>query len=184
MLPNLLTLSRILVIPIIMACFYFDGQSIKYIAATLYVCACITDFFDGYLARQWHQISDFGKIFDPIADKLLVAIVLLMLSGHGVVYGIHLIPSAVILAREILVSGLRSYLAQIQQIIPVTKFSKWKTFTQMLAISCLLFAYASENTNIFNLGLYSLWLSSIFTIITGYRYARKGLLILYPEIFK
>lgn len=167
-----------------MACFYFNGQSVKYVAATLYVCACITDFFDGYLARQWHQISNFGKIFDPIADKLLVSIVLLMLSGSSEVNGIHLIPAAIILAREILVSGLRSYMAQIQQIIPVTRFAKWKTFAQMLAISCLLFSYASENLDIHNIGIYSLWLSAVFTIITGYRYVLRGLLVLYPGILK
>lgn len=178
MLPNLLTLSRIFVIPIIIACFYIEGSYAKWTATCIYIFACITDFFDGYLARQWHQVSDFGRFFDPVADKLLVSIVLLMLAGNGVVRGVHLVAAAIILAREILVSGLRSYLAQIQQRIPVTKFAKWKTATQMVAITLLIAYYASHNSLIGVIGIVSLWLASIFTIITGYRYLKKGFLMI------
>ena len=178
MLPNLLTLSRIFIIPFIILCFYSNEEYAKWGAAVIYIFACITDFFDGYLARQWHQVSDFGKFFDPVADKLLVSIILLMLAGTGIVVGMHLIPAAIILAREILVSGLRSYLSQIQQIIPVTRFSKWKTATQMLAISLLLFYAANKNSVIGFFGFSTLWLASLFTIITGYRYLKKGFLLI------
>lgn len=155
-----------------------QGSYVKWLSASIYICACITDFFDGYLARQWHQVSDFGKFFDPVADKLLVSIILLMLAGTGVIRGIHLIPAAIILAREILVSGLRSYLGQIQQIIPVTKFSKWKTGTQMLAIALLMIYAANHNIVIGVMSVFTLWLASAFTIITGYRYLKKGFLLI------
>ena len=174
MLPNILTLSRIFVIPIIVLCFFIENTKARYCAAILYVLACLTDFLDGYLARQWHQISSFGKFCDPVADKVLVSITLLMLAGFHVVSGIHLIAACVILAREVLVSGLRSYLGQIQKILPVTKYSKWKTAIQMVSISLLLVYFASEDSIVRFWGIISLWLAACLTGFTGYRYMRRG----------
>lgn len=174
MLPNILTLSRIFVIPVIVLCFYLESNNARYCAAILYTLACITDFLDGYLARQWHQISSFGKFCDPIADKVLVAMTLLMLAGRGVIEEFHLIAAGIILAREILVSGLRSYLGQIQKILPVTRFSKWKTGIQMLAIALMLLYFASNDQTVYKIGVTSLWIAAILTAITGYRYMRKG----------
>lgn len=174
MLPNILTLSRIFVIPIIVLCFYMQDSFARYCGALLYISACLTDFLDGYLARQWHQVSSFGKFCDPVADKVLVSMTLLMLAGCGIISGMHLIAAGIILAREVLVSGLRSYLGQIQKVLHVTKFSKWKTAIQMISISLLLFYFASNNALIEKLGIVTLWLAAILTAITGYRYMRKG----------
>lgn len=174
MLPNILTLSRIFIIPIIVVCFYIDSTNAKYIGAILYILACVTDFLDGYLARQWHQISGFGKFCDPVADKVLVSITVFMIAGVGVIHGIHLIAAAVILAREILVSGLRSYLGQIQKVLPVTNFAKWKTAIQMCSIAALLLYIPSEVKLYYVLGIMLLWLAAILTTITGYWYLKNG----------
>ena len=174
MLPNLLTLSRIFISPLIVLCFYINDSSARYFAVWMYAFACVTDFLDGYLARQWHQVSNFGKFCDPVADKILVSITLLMLAGKDVIVGIDLIAACIILGREVLVSGLRSYLGQIQKVLPVTRFSKVKTGTQMTAIALLLLYFASNNSFYYFCGTLSLWLAALFTAITGYRYLKKG----------
>jgi cardiolipin synthase len=153
-------------------------------AAVLFVVACITDFFDGYLARQWKQASALGRFMDPVADKLLVSTILLMLSGSGVVSGIHLLAAAIILAREIIVSGLREFMSQMRMIIPVTKYAKWKTGMQMASISCLLFsAMFPDFTVLKNIGIILLWFAVVMTVFTGARYLRFGILRISDKSF-
>ena len=123
--PNILTVSRIVAIPVVVAFLYWGGEWGNWLAFTAYTYACITDFFDGYLARAWHQQSAFGRFLDPIADKLLVAGVLLMLVGAQTISAIHVLPAAVFLCREILVSGLREFLAEAQVCMPVSVLAKW-----------------------------------------------------------
>ncbi|MDR2781192.1 MAG: CDP-diacylglycerol--glycerol-3-phosphate 3-phosphatidyltransferase [Holosporaceae bacterium] len=177
MFPNLLTLSRVFSIPFIVGCFYVEGFWAHLAATTLFVTACITDFFDGYFARQWKQVSSFGRFMDPVADKLLVSTILLMLSGTGVISGINLLAAAIILAREIIVSGLREFMSQMQLIIPVTKYAKWKTGMQMASISCLLCSAMFPDVIILkNIGIIFLWLAVVMTVFTGARYLKFGIL--------
>ena len=138
-LPNILTVSRIGAIPAIIALIIFVGDPIgTWLAFSAYAYACITDFFDGYLARAWHQQSALGRFLDPIADKLLVASVLLVLVGIDRVTGVTVLPAAVILCREIIVSGLREFLAEVDVSLPVSQLAKWKTTMQMLALGFLI----------------------------------------------
>lgn len=175
MLPNLLTMSRIFAIPFIVLCFYIDGFIAHLIATVLFVVACLTDFFDGYFARQWAQVSAFGRFLDPVADKILISSTLLMLSGFGVVSGVHMIAAVVILVREIMVSGLRQFMAEMRMIVPVTKFAKWKTTMQMMSVSCLLAsAMFPEFSELNFVGIIMLWLAAIMTIFTGVRYLHFG----------
>ena len=175
MLPNILTLSRILAIPFIMACFYVDGFWAHLSATTLFIVACITDFFDGYFARQMKQSSPLGRFLDPIADKLLVSITLLMLSGDQTISGFNLIGAAIILAREIAVSGLRQFLGEMRVDVPVTKYAKWKTDIQMSAISCLLCSAMFPNIiQLKQIGIFLLWFAVIMTVLTGARYLKFG----------
>jgi cardiolipin synthase len=176
MLPNLLTLSRIFSIPFIVACFYIEGFWAHLAATVLFAVACATDFFDGYFARQWKQVSAFGRFLDPVADKLIVSIILLMLCGVGIISGVHLLSAAIILAREIIVSGLREFMSQMKLIVPVTKYAKWKTGMQMAAISCLLCsAMFPKILMIRDAGIVLLWLAAIMTAFTGARYLKFGI---------
>lgn len=173
--PNIITISRIFSIPFIIACFYIDGFVAHLTATVLFVLACITDFFDGYFARQWKQVSAFGRFLDPVADKLLVSTILLMLSGSESIFGIHKVGACIILAREIIVSGLRQFMSEMQMIVPVTRFAKWKTIMQMFSISCLLCAAMfPEIKEIHKIGIISLWIAVLMTIFTGARYLKFG----------
>ncbi|MDR1362372.1 MAG: CDP-diacylglycerol--glycerol-3-phosphate 3-phosphatidyltransferase [Holosporaceae bacterium] len=182
MLPNLLTLSRIFAIPFIVACFYLNGFWAHLSATILFIVACVTDFLDGYFARQWKQVSAFGKFMDPVADKLLVSTILLMLSGFGVISGINLVGASIILAREIMVSGLRQFMSEMQMRIPVTKYAKWKTAMQMISISCLLcsamFPHIKE---IKEIGVIALWVAVAMTTFTGARYLKFGVVKMVNE---
>jgi len=183
MLPNLLTLARIFAVPFIVACFYVDGYFSHLIATVLFVVACVTDFFDGYLARQWKQVSAFGRFLDPVADKLLVSTILLMLSGVGIINGVHLIAATIILAREIIVSGLRQFMAEMRVRVPVTRYAKWKTAMQMSSITCLLCsAMFPEMPTIRQLGLFLLWIAVVMTVFTGARYLKFGAVKIANEI--
>ena len=183
MLPNLLTLSRIFAIPFIIVCFYIDGFFAHLVATILFIVACITDFFDGYLARQWKQVSAFGRFLDPVADKLLVSTILLMLSGVGIINGIHLVAATIILAREIIVSGLRQFMAEMKVRVPVTRYAKWKTAMQMSSVICLLCsAMFPEMPIIHQLGLFLLWIAVVMTVFTGARYMRFGAVKIANEI--
>ena len=183
MLPNLFTLARIFAIPFIIVCFYVDGFFSHLVATILFVVACITDFFDGYLARQWQQVSAFGRFLDPVADKLLVSTILLMLSGVGIINGIHLIAATIILAREIIVSGLRQFMAEMRVRVPVTRYAKWKTAMQMFSITCLLSsAMFPDMPTIRQLGLFLLWIAVVMTVFTGARYLKFGAVKIANEI--
>ena len=178
-LPNILTYGRILAVPAVMVCLTpdFQGHGARWSALAIFVIAAITDFFDGYLARAWQQQSRLGQMLDPIADKLLVAVCLLLLVGKGDIGGWSMIAAAIILCREILVSGLREYLAELKVSVPVTTLAKWKTTIQLLAIGFLLAGPAGDKVLPYTTetGLALLWFSAIVTLYTGYDYFRAGL---------
>ncbi len=175
-LPNLLTLSRIAAVPIVVALFYVPGNEARWLACVVFSAACITDWLDGHVARRWQQQSDIGRFLDPIADKLLVAAALLMLTASGRLPTGALLPALVILCREILVSGLREYLAGLRVRMPVSRLAKWKTFIQMLAIGFLIVGNAGPALiPVKAIGGVLLWAAAILTLITGYDYLRAGL---------
>ncbi len=180
--PNLLTYGRILTIPLIVLCFFIEGKLhstdfARWSALALFAASSITDFFDGYLARAWKQTSNIGRMLDPIADKLLVASILLLLAADGTIAGWSLWAAITILCREILVSGLREYLAALKVSVPVTKIAKWKTTIQLIAIGFLLAGPAGEKVLPYTtlIGLTLLWIAAAITIYTGYDYFRAGL---------
>jgi len=170
-LPNYLTIARIIVIPIIIMTFYLDNSKLAHRLATfLFILASITDFFDGYLARKFNLVSRFGGMFDPIADKLLVGCVIVMLVKKGIVGEI---PCLLILAREFLVSGLREFLATLKVSVPVSRLAKIKTFIQMFALSSLILGSKGSGIIYMDLiGQITLWIAAFLTIITGYSYLK------------
>ena len=175
-LPNLLTLSRILAIPVVVATFYLDGDSARWFCCALFSAACITDWLDGHMARRWEQQSEIGRFLDPIADKLLVSATLFMLTATGRLPTDALLPALVILCREILVSGLREYLAGLRVGVPVSRLAKWKTFIQMMAIGWLIVGNAGWHVlPVAAIGATLLWIAAILTLVTGYDYLRAGL---------
>ena len=177
-LPNALTVSRILATPVICLLLFLGTALGSWLALAVWVYACLTDFLDGYLARSWQQQSSFGRMLDPIADKLLVASVLLVLVGVDRLSGASILPAAIILCREILVSGLREFLAQLQVSVPVTRLSKWKTTIQMVAIGFLVIGDAGAKVgplDPLDIGVVGLWGAAALTLVTGYDYLRAGL---------
>lgn len=176
-LPNILTILRILIIPLVVLTIYIDPKIGRWIAAILFGIAAVTDFFDGFFARRYNQISSFGRFLDPIADKLLVAAVLLVLAATERLSPLGIIPAVIILCREILVSGLREFLAEIQVGMPVTKLAKWKTAFQLVALPLMLLGFKTPGGKI----IYSfwgeslLWIAAILTLITGYDYLKIGM---------
>lgn len=189
-LPNLLTYARIAAVPLVVACMYWQdihqgGIWLRWVALALFIAAGLTDILDGYLARSWGQQSSFGRMLDPIADKLLVSSCLLMLAADGTIRGWSLWAAIVILCREILVSGLREYLAELRVSVPVTRLAKWKTALQLVAVGFLLAGNAGDAVvaNALGLalplvsvtGLTLLWVSALLTLYTGYDYFRAGL---------
>ncbi|MBW8639650.1 CDP-diacylglycerol--glycerol-3-phosphate 3-phosphatidyltransferase [Hoeflea sp. WL0058] len=181
-LPNLLTYGRILAVPLIVLCFFMEGRLhgsdfARWSALALYLIASITDFFDGYLARVWNQTSPIGRMLDPIADKLLVSSILLLLAADGTIAGWTIWAAIIILCREILVSGLREYLAELKVSVPVTWIAKWKTTLQMIAIGFLLAGPAGDKIipYVTETGIALLWIAAIITMYTGYDYFQAGL---------
>ncbi len=177
-LPNILTYGRIAAVPALVGSFFFlDGDLARWLALAIFVSAAVTDFFDGYLARVWHQQSALGRMLDPIADKLLVGAALIMLVADQTISGWSLWAAIIILSREILVSGLREFLAEVRVSVPVTQLAKWKTAMQMVALGFLLAGPAGDRvmpwTSVLGLGL--LWISALLTLYTGYDYFRAGL---------
>jgi cardiolipin synthase (CMP-forming) len=181
-LPNILTYARIAAIPVVVGCIY--AQSImdyplwlRWVALAVFIAAGVTDYLDGYYARIWDQHSAFGRMLDPIADKLLVASCLLMLAADGIIHGWTLWAAIVILCREILVSGLREYLAELRVTVQVTQLAKWKTFLQLLAVGFCIAGEAGDKvlpiTTDIGIGL--LWFSAILTLYTGWDYFRAGM---------
>ena len=176
-LPNLLTYGRVLAVPLVVAFLFWPGEAwARWTALTIYVVAALTDFFDGYLARMWSLQSSLGRMLDPIADKLLVSAVLLMLTADGGISGASLWAAIVILCREILVSGLREYLAELRVPVPVTAVAKWKTTVQMVALGFLIAGPAGDA--VFPLatriGVGLLWIAAILTFYTGWDYMRAS----------
>ncbi|EKE09502.1 MAG: CDP-diacylglycerol-glycerol-3-phosphate 3-phosphatidyltransferase [uncultured bacterium] len=174
--PNLLTFMRIALIPVVVILFYFDRPISNWIVAVIFIFACITDYLDGYFARTLKQTSRFGIFLDPIADKLLVAATILMLVGFGRIGGLSLIPAVIILCREILVSGLREFLAEVRVSVPVTRLAKWKTGIQMTALSLLIIEHIPNFPLPLEwIGTFGLWVAAILTLMTGFDYLRAGL---------
>jgi cardiolipin synthase (CMP-forming) len=171
---NILTLSRIAAIPLVVLAMWLDRPWSPWVSVILFVAAAITDWFDGYFARRYHQISRLGRFLDPIADKLLVAAVLVMLVLNGPLRGWHVFAALIILAREILVSGLREFLAELRVGLPVSQLAKWKTAVQMLAIAFLLVGNAAAPI-VAVVGLWLIWAAAVLTLVTGYDYLRTGL---------
>jgi cardiolipin synthase len=181
-LPNILTFARIAAIPIVVGCIYAEAILdwplwLRWVALTVFIAAAVTDFLDGYYARMWDQQSALGRMLDPIADKLLVASCLLMLAADRTILGWTLWAAIVILCREILVSGLREYLAGLRVSVPVTKLAKWKTTAQLVAIGFLLAGEAGDRVIPFitQIGILLLWVSAIVTIYTGWDYFQAGI---------
>jgi cardiolipin synthase len=180
--PNMLTYGRIIAVPVVVLCFFLEGrlassEPARWAAFAIFVIASVTDFLDGYLARLWKQSSNIGRMLDPIADKLLVSSVLLLLAADGTIAGWTLWAAIIILCREILVSGLREYLAALKVSVPVTQLAKWKTTLQLVAIGFLLAGPAADNylDYMTETGIALLWASAVITLYTGYDYFRAGL---------
>jgi cardiolipin synthase len=176
-LPNILTYARILAVPAVVGCLLEGGDIWRWTALGIFIAAAITDFFDGYLARLWSQQSSLGRMLDPIADKLLVAAVLLMLAGDNTVEGVHLWAAIIILCREVLVSGLREFLAEVRVPVPVTQLAKYKTTVQLVAIAFLIAGPAGDKvfSHTSTIGLAGLWAAALLTLYTGFDYFRAGI---------
>ena len=177
-LPNLLTYGRVLVVPVVVACLFWPAQpTMRWTALGFFAAAAITDFLDGYLARALSQQSSLGRMLDPIADKLLVSAALLMLVADRSITSYSLWAAIVILCREILVSGLREFLAELKVSVPVSRLAKWKTFVQLLAVGFLIAGSAGEKVlpGTIDIGLALLWLAALRTLYTGWDYLKAGI---------
>lgn len=178
--PNLLTYARLIAVPIMVTVmFFFTGNTARWVALFIFVLAAITDFFDGYLARVWQQQSSLGRILDPIADKLLVGAAILMLVADQTISGWSIWAALIILSREILVSGLREFLAEINAMdLRVSRLAKWKTVLQMVALGFLLAGRSGEalcDCPSINIGILLLWGAAVLTLYTGFDYLSAGL---------
>jgi cardiolipin synthase (CMP-forming) len=176
-LPNVLTYLRILAVPAVVACLYGNAtHTMRWFALAIYVAACVTDWLDGYLARVWHQQSALGRMLDPIADKLLVGAALLVLISDRTISGFALWAALIILCREILVSGLREFLAELNVKIHVSQLAKWKTTLQMIALGFLIAGPAGEQVlpHTTEAGLVILWVAAGLTLFTGYDYLKAA----------
>jgi len=175
-LPNLLTLSRILAVPLLVALMWDAGWFGYSLAFALYCLAGITDYFDGYLARSNGTVSKLGQFLDPIADKIMIAAVIMMLVATRDIGGWHVLAAIIILLREITVSGLREFLAGLQISVPVSRLAKWKTTFQMISLGALLLSGTFAHwPAIHQIGLATLWAAAILTLVTGWDYLRVGL---------
>ena len=179
--PNILTIGRIIIVPIFVFSFFLPGFYGDIIPFSLFVLASFTDYLDGLLARFLKEESKLGEMLDPIADKILVASALILLVMNGTIKNYEVIAAIIILTREILISGLREFLAKVSIKMPVTGLTKLKTFLQMLAISILLTGESGnkiinfQDYNAQTIGIILLWLSAFLTLYTGYDYLRKGI---------
>ena len=180
--PNILTIGRIIIVPIFVLSFYLPGIVGDLVPFFLFVIASFTDYLDGLLARLYKEESKLGELLDPIADKILVAAALVLLVMNGIIKNYEVIAAIVILTREILISGLREFLAKNKETsIPVSSLSKFKTLIQMLSIAMLLTGETGnkiinfQDYNAEIIGIILLWLAAFLTIYTGYDYLRKGI---------
>ena len=179
--PNYLTIGRIIIVPVFVFAYYLPGFYGDVIPFALFVIASFTDFLDGLLARIYKEESKLGELLDPIADKIIVATALILLVMDGTIKNYEVIAAIIILTREILISGLREFLAGGKVKLPVSNLSKAKTFLQMFAISALLTGETGnkiinfQDYNAQTIGIILLWLSAFLTLYTGYEYLRKGI---------
>jgi CDP-diacylglycerol--glycerol-3-phosphate 3-phosphatidyltransferase len=176
-LPNILTYLRIVAVPAVALClFLIPGDAGRWWALAIYIAACITDWLDGFLARVWRQHSLLGRMLDPIADKLLVGTTLLMLTYDQTIGRAHVAAAGIILCREILVSGLREFLAELNVKVHVTQLAKWKTTLQMVALGILLAGPAGDKLvpGVTTSGLALLWVAALLTLWTGYDYLKAA----------
>lgn len=175
--PNILTYGRIIAVPVVAGLLLWGGDTARWLALGIYIVAAITDFLDGYLARKWQQQSALGRMLDPIADKVLVSVILLVLAADGVMDGGHIWAAIIILAREVLVSGLREFLGELRVSVPVTQIAKWKTAAQLLAIGFLIAGPTGDKIipHTSQAGILFLWIAAALTLYTGYDYFRAGL---------
>jgi cardiolipin synthase len=190
-LPNLLTLSRIVTVPLLVALLWWPSWSAGYAAAFAVYCLMgLTDYFDGYVARARGTVSKLGVFLDPIADKIMVAAVILVLTAQGILRGpfvgdMHVIAGLIILVREIAVSGLREFLGGLQISMPVSRLAKWKTALQFISLGALILGGALPQWNLVigdltaniphTVGLTTLWAAAVLTVVTGWDYLRVGL---------
>ena len=190
-LPNLLTLSRIVAVPLLAALLWWPDWQLGYaLGFAMYTLMGLTDYFDGYVARSYGAVSKLGAFLDPIADKIMVAAVILVLAAQGVMRGpyvgdMHVIAGLVILIREIAVSGLREFLGGLQVSVPVSRLAKWKTTFQLVSLGALILGQATPWWNVWlgaieinvphTVGLTTLWAAAALTVITGWDYLRVGL---------
>ena len=179
--PNILTIGRIIIVPIFVLTFFIPGFFGDLIPFFLFILASFTDYLDGLLARLFKEESRLGELLDPIADKIIVAAALILLVMNGTIKNYEVIAAIIILTREILISGLREFLATASVSIQVTSLSKLKTFLQMLSIAILLTGESGnklinfQDYNAQTIGIILLWLSAFLTLYTGYDYVRKGI---------
>ena len=179
--PNILTIGRIILVPIFIVAFYLPGSMGDWIPFFIFILASFTDFLDGLLARLYKEESKLGELLDPIADKIIVASALFLLVMDGTIKEFEIIAAIIIMIREILISGLREFLAKVQVTMPVSKLAKFKTFIQMFAIATLLTGESGNKIinfgdyNIHSIGIILLWVAAFLTIYTGYYYVRKGI---------
>ena len=179
--PNILTIGRILIVPFFVLAFYLPGFYGDLTALILFIVASFTDFLDGLLARMYKEESKLGELLDPIADKIIVATALLLLVMDQTIKNYEVIAAIIILTREILISGLREFLAKGKIKLPVSNLAKLKTFLQMFSISLLLLGDTGnkilnfQDYNAQTIGIILLWLSAFLTLYTGYDYLRKGI---------
>ena len=177
-LPNLLTYGRVLAVPVVVMCMFWPEEFwMRWTALGIFALAAITDFLDGYLARIWAQQSSLGRMLDPIADKLLVAACLMMLVADRTIHGWSIWAAIVILSREILVSGLREFLAELRVSVPVSTIAKWKTTGQLVSVGFLIAGQAGETVLPGNvtIGIVLLWIAALLTLYTGYDYFKAGI---------
>jgi cardiolipin synthase len=175
-LPNILTVSRILAIPAICAAFFLPGAWSAWVPLVLFAAAGITDWFDGYLARKWGQMSDLGRFLDPVADKLLVAAVIMMLIAFDRIDRITCVAAVVIMCREITVTGLREFLAELRVKVPVSRLAKWKTTVQLIALGFLIVGdHGPDILHVRITGEIGLWIAAVLTLYTGWDYLQTGL---------
>ena len=179
--PNYLTIGRIIIVPVFVVTFYLPGFYGDIIPFALFLIASFTDFLDGLLARMFKEESKLGELLDPMADKIIVATALLLLVMNSTIKNYEVIAAIIILTREILVSGLREFLAKDQIRLTVSNLAKLKTFLQMFAIAILLTGETGnkilnfQDYNAQTIGIILLWLSAFLTLYTGYEYLRKGI---------
>ncbi len=177
--PNILTIGRIILVPIFILTFYLPGALGDWIPFFIFVLASFTDFLDGLLARLYKEESKLGELLDPIADKIIIASALVLLVMDATIVNYEVIAAIIILIREILISGLREFLARAQVSVPVTSLAKFKTFLQMFAIAILLTGESGNKVvnfgdyNAHSIGIILLWVAAFLTIYTGYDYVRK-----------